>query len=73
MLIGLAHLTDEGRFDVLRGVKLLDPVKRVKSRLGKELSGIHSLTTPKLGNPGRHYGSQGLRAQLDLRRRTYPL
>ncbi len=40
VLVCFAHLSDEGRFDVLARVQLFDPVERRQGGFGEEFAGV---------------------------------
>src|SRR3989442_3931967 len=52
VLVCFAHLSDEGRFDVLARVELLDSVECRQSRFGEEFAGVDPFTPTELREAG---------------------
>jgi hypothetical protein len=48
VLVCFAHLSDEGSFDVLTGVELLDSVERRQGGLSEEFAGVDPFTPAEL-------------------------
>ncbi len=50
VLVGLAHLSDEGGFDILSRVQFFDPVEGFQGGFCEELPGVYSLSPAELGD-----------------------